>query len=122
MLDRNENRPSQTRQPVSAFSSVVEAMSLRNSLRHSEREPVCKALLEAETLLETIDASAGINQLLLAGVEGMALGADIHLQFLLGRTGLKRLTAHAANDALAVVGMDLFLHCDFTSFAYAMIG
>ena len=40
----------------------------------------------------------------------MALGADIHLQFLLGRTGLKRLTAHAANDALAVVGMDLLFH------------
>ena len=23
-------------------------------------------------------------------------------------------------SALAVIGMDLFLHCDFTSFAYAM--
>ena len=79
-------------------------------------------LFHAETLLEAIDASAGIHQLLLAGIEGVALRADIHLQFLLGRAGLERLTAHAANDALAIVRMDLFLHCDFTSFAYAMIG
>ena len=81
-----------------------------------------KGLLQTETLLEAIHTAAGINELLLAGVEGMTLRADIHLQFLLGRTGFKRLTAHAANDTLAVLGMNLFLHCCFTSFAYAMIG
>ena len=80
------------------------------------------ALLEAETLLEAIDASAGVYQLLLAGVERMALGANINLHLFLCRPGLKRLTAYAANDALAILGMDLFLHCSFTSFAYAMIG
>ena len=79
-------------------------------------------LFHAEALLETIDASAGINQLLLTGVEGMALGADFDLQLALDGAGFESFTAHAANDALAIVGMDLFLHCYFTSFAYAMIG
>ena len=86
------------------------------------QQPACLPLFQIETLLEAINTSARINKLLFAGIEGMALGADIHFQFLLGRTGFKRLTAYAANDALAVLGMDLFLHCDFTSFAYAMIG
>ena len=68
----------------------------------------CKDLFDAETLLEAIDASAGIHQLLLAGEERMALGADINLQLLLRAAGFKRLTAHAANDGLAVLGMDSF--------------
>ena len=55
-------------------------------------------------------ASAVVDQLLLTGVERMALGADIHAQLLLHGTGLKGLAADAANDGLAVIGMDLFLH------------
>ena len=77
-------------------------------------------LFQTETLLEAINASAGINQLLLAGVERMALGANINLHLFPGGTGFKRFTAYAANDAFTVLGMDLFLHCCFTSFAYAM--
>ena len=77
-------------------------------------------LFESEALLEAIHASTRINQLLLAGIEGMALGADIHLHLLLGGAGLEGLTAYAANDAFTVLGMDSFLHCCFTSFAYAM--
>ena len=88
----------------------------------AREKQLSRKLVETEALLETIDTSAGIHQLLLAGVEGMALGADIHSKFLLGRAGFKRLTAHAANDAFAVLGMNFFLHCDFTSFAYAMSG
>ena len=78
------------------------------------------ALLKPETLLEAIHASTRVNQLLLTRVERMALGADIHLHFLFGGAGLEGLTAYAANDALTVFGMDSFLHCCFTSFAYAM--
>jgi hypothetical protein len=50
----------------------------------------------------------------------MALGADINLHLFLRGAGLKCFTAYAANDAFAVLGMDVFLHCCFTSFAYAM--
>ena len=75
---------------------------------------------DIETFLETINTTASIYQLLLAGIEGMALGADIHFHFFLSGTRLKSFTAYAANHTLAVLGMDVFLHCCFTSFAYAM--
>ena len=73
----------------------------------------CKALVDVVALLELVNTSTGINQLLLTGEERMALGADINLQLRLRAAGLKRLTAHAANDGLAVLGMDSFLH-DFS--------
>jgi len=73
-----------------------------------------------EALLETIYPSARVNKLLLAGIEGMAFGTDIHLHFFLGRSGFKSFTAYAANHALTILGMNIFLHCCFTSFAYAM--
>ena len=79
-------------------------------------------LFHVKALFETIHTAAGINQLLLASIEGMALGADIHLHLLLGGTGFKRFTAYAANYALPILGMNVFLHCCFTSFAYAMAG
>ena len=70
-------------------------------------------LFNIEALLETVNTAARVNELLLAGVERMALGADIHLHLFLGR-------AYAANHALTILGMNIFLHCCFTSFAYAM--
>lgn len=76
--------------------------------------------LDIETFLETINTTASIYQLLLAGIERMALGADIHFHLFLCGTRLKSFTAYAANHTLAVLGMDVFLHCCFTSFAYAM--
>ena len=77
-------------------------------------------LFHVEALLETIHTAAGVNQLLLAGVERMALGTDIYLHLFLGGTGFKSFTAYAANHALSILGMNVFLHCFFTSFAYAM--
>ena len=73
-----------------------------------------------EALLEAVNTSARVNQLLLAGIERMALGTDIHLHLLLGGSGFKSFTAYAANHALTILGMNIFLHCCFTSFAYAM--
>ena len=77
-------------------------------------------LFNIEALLETINTAARVNQLLLAGIERMALGTGIHLHLFLGRAGLKSFTAYAANHALTILGMNIFLHCCFTSFAYAM--
>ena len=68
------------------------------------------ASLHAKALLEAIDTAAALNGLLFAGVERMALGADFDLQLGLGGTGLERCTAHAANDGLTILGMDLFFH------------
>jgi len=73
-------------------------------------------LLHVETLFETIHTAAGVNQLLLAGIERMALGADINLHLFLGGACFKSFTAYAANHALSILGMNVFLHCFFHLF------
>ena len=67
-------------------------------------------LLHVEALLEAIDATACIDELLLSGKERMALGANFNTDILLGGAGLDNITASAGNGSLAIVRMDLFLH------------
>src|SRR5699024_3398768 len=67
-------------------------------------------LLQTESLVETINTSTGVNQLLLAGIEGVALGANFHTDVLLSGAGGEDVAASAANGRLLVVGMDSFLH------------
>jgi hypothetical protein len=77
-----------------------------------------KRRLHAVALLEAVNAATGIHQFLLAGIEGVALGADFNPQVALDGAGLKGFAASATNDALAVYGMDVFLHeCSFLSIA-----
>ena len=73
--------------------------------------------LHAETLLEAIDAPAAIHQLLLAGEERMTLRANFDLQFLLGGASFPGFAAYAPDGSRLILGMDLFLHANFTSFA-----
>ena len=64
-----------------------------------------------KTLLELINASACINELLLAGKERMALGADVNTDLAaLGRTGLEGFAASTLNGYYFVVRMESFLH------------
>ena len=67
-------------------------------------------LLQAKTLVEAINTSTGVNQLLLAGIERVALGADFNANVLLGRTGRDDVTTGTADGGLFVVRMDTFLH------------
>ena len=67
-------------------------------------------LLQAKTLVEAINTSTGVNQLLLAGIERVALGADLNTNVLLGRTSGKDIAAGTADGGLFVLGMDTFLH------------
>ena len=65
----------------------------------------------SQSLLELVHATACIDKLLLAGVEGMALGADFNTHLAtLGRARNDSLTACALDDALNVLGMDSVLH------------
>ena len=66
--------------------------------------------LAAETAIETLNTSAGIDELLLAGVERVALGADFNMDLGLRRTSLDHITACAGNLAGNVLRMDAFLH------------
>ena len=55
-------------------------------------------LLHVEALLEAIDATACIDELLLSGKERMALGANFNTDILLGGAGLDNITASAGNS------------------------
>ena len=67
-------------------------------------------LLQTKSLVETVNTSTGVNQLLLAGIERVALGADFDSDVLLGGTSGKDITACTADSSLFVLGMDTFLH------------
>ena len=73
------------------------------------------SILHAVTLLEAIDTAAGVNELLLAGVVRVALGADFNAQLLLGGTGDESVAANAGHGNLLILRMDAFLH-DFHLF------
>ena len=63
-------------------------------------------LVQIETLLEAINTSAGVYQLLLAREEGVALGANVNDDILLGGAGLNDISAGTAARGLLVLGMD----------------
>src|SRR5436190_6490876 len=63
-----------------------------------------------EPPLEAGDAAAGVDDLLLARVERMALRADLDVQLGLGRAGDERVAARAVHRGHDVLGMDLGLH------------
>ena len=67
-------------------------------------------LLQAESLVETVNTSTGVNQLLLAGIERVALGADFNTDLLLGGAGGEGVAASATDGGLLVLRMDAFFH------------
>ena len=69
-------------------------------------------LLDAVLFVELINTAAGVDQLLLAGIERMALGADFYGDILLRAAGLIYSAAGAADGGGFVIRMDAFLHCD----------
>ena len=65
----------------------------------------------AVALVEAIDASRSIDQLLFAGKEGVASRANFDVQVaLLGRARLKRLAASAGNIYFDVFWVDSWFH------------
>ena len=65
----------------------------------------------AEAFLESIDATAGVNNLLLASVERMALGADVNTNVLTqGGTGFDNVTATTNCLDVVIVWMNFCLH------------
>ena len=73
--------------------------------------PVTVQLLaHVVALLESVNTSAGVNQLLLTSVEGVALGANFDVDLGLGRTSLNDVAACAGDGAVNVVRMDTLFH------------
>ena len=77
---------------------------------HYDHAVRTQVLLQAKTLVETINTSTSVNQLLLAGIERVALGADFNTNLLLSRAGSKSVATGATDRGLFVLGMDTFLH------------
>ena len=78
--------------------------------RHGLLERTSFGLLQTELLVEAADAATGVHHLLLTGVEGVTLGANFHLDILLGRTSLDHITTGAGDGSLLILGMQAFLH------------
>ena len=90
--------------------------SLPLSLRLKPKKLLSNAL---ESLLELINTSACINKLLLAGEEGVALGADFNSHLATGGgLGGNGLAAGAADNALFVLRMDSGFHFNLPRFFY----
>ena len=62
-----------------------------------------------ETLVEALDTAAGIDQLLLAREERVALGADFNLDVLFGGEHLDDVAAVAGDRGFLAIRMDAFL-------------
>ena len=60
--------------------------------------------------LEALDAATGVDELLLAGEEGVALVAQLDASWLTWSTGGERVAARAGDGRVAVGGVDLGLH------------
>jgi hypothetical protein len=69
------------------------------------RIPYVRDLFESELFVESFDAPAGIDELLLAGKERVAVRADLDLYVLLCRTGIYDRTTAAPDGRLVVFGM-----------------
>ncbi len=67
-------------------------------------------ILQTELLVELFNATAGIDQLLLACIEGVTFGANLNRYVLLRRACFYNFAASTPNCGLLVVGMDTFLH------------
>ena len=63
-----------------------------------------------KTLLELVNASAGINKLLLAGIKRMALGADFNIDIAKHGVRFYRSTASATDNRRLIVGMNSSFH------------
>src|SRR5437868_2917107 len=89
--------PSRTAWPPTVTLGLLAAGALR-------------ALGALEPALEALDPSTGVHELLLARIEGVALGADLDVQLRLGRMDLERVPARARHRREHVIGMDTGLH------------
>ena len=67
-------------------------------------------LLKSEFLVELFNTAAGIDKLLLAGIEGVTFRANLNRYVLLCGACFYNLAAGASDGGLLVVGMDTFLH------------
>ena len=83
--------------------------------------PICQLLLGFDiiALLESVNTSAGIYELLFTSKERMAAGADIYTKVFLSGACFDSCTASTLYNGGLIVGMDSLLHNTFHLFQYS---
>ena len=76
----------------------------------SSNMDILSFLLDTVLLVELVDTSSSLSSLLLTGIEGMTLGADLHVDALLGRACHKSVTTVAGNGSLIIIRMYTLFH------------
>jgi hypothetical protein len=69
------------------------------------------ALLDIVLFLEFFHPARRVDDILLPGVKGMAVGANLNMKVLRGRFGLYLIAAGTFNDRVFVFGMYFRFHC-----------
>src|SRR2546430_2020045 len=89
-----------TTNPVatSGSASGTSGLSARGTLCSLARRDLRCSLVEA------LHLAAGVDDALLAGEEGVAVGADLGLELLARGAGRERVAAHAGDDRVFVKG------------------
>src|SRR5208282_3572790 len=111
--------PKRILHPQRGHPSFSRIMMRRGLQRKQARMPVLPGFLfrRGVLLVEAFDAAGGVNQLLLAGEEGMAVRADFELQdvaFVRGAR-LEDVAAGAGHGHFVVVGMNAGFHAGCSS-------
>ena len=66
--------------------------------------------VQIKALVEAFYTTAGVNQFLSAGKEGVAAGADVNTEIFFGRAGLNHVTASTFNGGRFVIRMNSLFH------------
>lgn len=101
--------------PASGLILLLMASSYQNPLSSifkllCSRRSFSRSLL-AIAFVKAVNASSGVNQLLLAGEKRMACRTNFHMQIaLFGRMRLKGLAAGAGHGYLVILGVNSWFH------------
>src|SRR3982750_1783795 len=87
-------------------------MRIENGLLLASRRGgrLLEAVRAAELLAEPLHAAGGVDELLLAGEERVALAADVHVDLGRRAAGGERVPAGAVHCAGLITGVDLSFH------------
>ena len=66
---------------------------------------ICNLITFFVLLHELLDSSLGIDELLLAGKERVAVGADLHMDVRFGRARVDRIATGADDGRVDILGM-----------------
>src|SRR5580765_732038 len=105
-------RPSRSWGPAGRGAPMDKEKAGRSSIPPaSERVLRRRQRLALVLLLESLDPTGRVHELVLTGIERMALGAHFHADVGLGGTGVNHLAARARDGRVHIIRMNTHLHC-----------